>query len=123
MAVRITGLNEVLRDLTALGIELDDLKDTMAAIATEGAKTMARFIPKKSGDLRGTARGNRAKAKAVVIAGRARVAYAGPINYGWPKRNIRPADFTGKTDEVMETKAVEMLDSGIDNLIRKKGLA
>lgn len=123
MAVKITGLNQVVRDLAALGVELDDMKDVMAAIATEGSKVMARFVPKKSGALRSTVRGNRAKARAVVTAGRAKVPYAGPINYGWPARGIQPANFTGRTDAVMEPKALQMLDNGIQQLIRKKGLS
>lgn len=123
MAVRVEGLNRLLRDLQAFGTDVEELKDGMSAIAQEGAHVMAGFTPRKSGALHATVRGNRAKARAVVTAGRARVPYAGPINYGWKKRNIRPANFTGKTDEVMNVKAPQMLEASISNLIEKRNLA
>jgi len=76
----------------------------------------------KSGDLQSTIRGNRAKNKAVITAGRARVPYAGAINYGWPARNIAPAMFLQKADEVMADRAPQMLQDGIDRLITEREL-
>lgn len=122
MAVKIENLPHILRQLQDLGADIEDLKDVMARIAAEGSEVMQGFIPTKSGKLRASTRGNRAKAKAVVTTGRASVPYAGPINYGWRRRNITPADFTGKTDQVMETKATQMLEQGITDLIKRRNL-
>lgn len=118
----VDGLNALVRDLQKLGVEVDDLKDVFQPIAQMAAKSAASFAPVQTGNLRDTIRGNRAKNKAVVTAGRARVPYAGPINYGWAARNIQPALFLQKADEVMGPKAVEMLEEGIDKLIDRLGL-
>ncbi|HET6874651.1 MAG TPA: hypothetical protein VFH70_07725 [Acidimicrobiales bacterium] len=122
MAAEVTGLREALKAMQEVGAEVEDLKEVMGDIASTAADVMRPFIPKRSGALANTARGNRAKGKAVVTVGRARVGYAGPINYGWRARNIAPADFTGKTDRVMETRAAEMLETGLTKIITEKGL-
>lgn len=119
----VSGLREAVKQLEDLGADVDDLKDTMATIAAEAVKVMQPLVPVRSGRLRDSVRGNRAKGKAVVTIGRATVRYAAPINYGWPRRNIRPANFTAKTDKAMETRAPELLEQGINAAIEKRGLA
>lgn len=121
-SVRVEGLNKTLRALQTYGVEVADLKDTMAGIAREGATLASRYAPKRSGRLAGTVRGNKAKAKAVVIAGRARIPYAGAINYGWPKRNIKASLFMQRADRELAPRAVEMLEAGLDRAAGKVGL-
>lgn len=121
-SVKVEGLNKTLTALQRLGVEVGDLKDAMGEISAEGARLASGFAPKRSGRLAATVRGNKAKAKAVVIAGRARTPYAGAINYGWPKRNIKPALFMQKADAALAPKAVKMLENGLDNAISRVGL-
>jgi hypothetical protein len=120
---RVEGLSRVTRGLKALGLDVDDLKDAFARIAREAAQTAARHAPKKSGRLAATVRGNRAQSKAVVTAGRAAVPYAGPINYGWPRRGIRAAGFMQVADEEMRPKALSILEDEINQAARRRGLA
>lgn len=120
--VRVEGLNRLVRDLQALGLEVDDLKEAFGDISSKGAEMASSFAPKRSGTLAATVRGNKAKNKAVVSAGRARAKYAGAINYGWPKRNIAPSSFMQKADEYMRPFALEMLEDAIAEKIREKGL-
>lgn len=122
-SVQIEGLNEKIRALQELGVELDDIKDVFAEIAKEGAQVASSFAPVgETGNLQSTIRGNRAKNKAVITAGRARVPYAGAINYGWPARNIAPALFLQRADEEMEGRAQQMLEDGIARLIEEREL-
>lgn len=121
-SVKVEGLNQTLTALQRLGVEVGDLKDVMAEIADEGARLASSFAPKRSGRLRATIRGNKAKAKAIVIAGRARTPYAGAINYGWRARGITPALFMQRADQQLAPRAVELLDKGLDEAIRKVGL-
>lgn len=121
--VRIDGLSTVVKDLQKLGVEVDDLKDAFAAIAKEAAERAASHAPRDSGTLASGIRGNRAKSKASVIAGRSSVPYAGAINYGWPSRNIAPSSFMQKADDEMKDRSVELLEDGITTAIRKRGLA
>lgn len=122
LGFRVEGLNQVVRDLQAIGVEVDDLKGAFGAISAEGAQVARGLVPVVSGRLVGTIRGNRAKSKAVVTAGRASVPYAAPINYGWPARNIEPQLFMQQTDERMRPVALERLETEIDTAIRKRGL-
>ena len=120
---KVTGLTAVVRGLKALGLDVDDLKGAFSKIAEQGAQVERGFVPVRSGRLRSTVRGNRAQSKAVVTAGTARVRYAGPIAYGWPKRHIKPSHFPQKTDAVMRPKALALLEREINSKIREKGLA
>jgi hypothetical protein len=123
VSVRVEGLNQKIKELQALGLEVEDLKDAFAPIAKEGAEVAAGFVQSRSGALAGTARGNRAKNKAVVTVGRASVPYAGPQNYGWARRNIPAQGFFEKTDQVMEPVALKRLEDEIDSITTKRGLS
>lgn len=122
-SLSVTGVRQVVRALEGIGLETEDLKGAFSSIAAEGARVIQGFTPVKSGRLRGDVRGNRAKSKAVVAAGRASVPYAGPRNYGWPKRGIEPANFMQKGDAVMAPRALAELEAELNRQIRKKGLA
>lgn len=119
---KVQGLNGVVRALQQMGLEVEDLKDAFAKIAQQGAEKAADAAPKKSGRLAADIRGNRAKSKAVVTAGRVSVPYAGPINYGWPSRNIAPAGFMQTADEQMQPIALRLLEDDINTKLREKGL-
>jgi hypothetical protein len=122
MPVEILGLSKLVRDLQALGVEVDELKDAFGSIAAEGARLAASFAPKRSGALAASVRGNRAKAKAVVSAGRARVKYAGVQNYGWPAHNIAATNFMQRADEALRPTVVPTLEKSIEAMIARKGL-
>jgi len=120
--VRVENLNKTVRALQSFGVEVLDLKEVFSGIADEGARLASSFAPKRSGRLAQTIRGNKAKNKAVVAAGKARVKYAGAINYGWPARNIKPRLFMQQADAKLGPLAVDMLDAGLTEAARKAGL-
>ena len=59
VGVRVEGLRNVTRALRGLGLDVADLKDAFAAVSALGAQKVAARIPRRSGRLAGTARGNR----------------------------------------------------------------
>jgi hypothetical protein len=120
--IRVEGLREKVRALEAFGVEVDDLKDAFQEISQEASHIAAGYVQSKTGQLEGTVRGNRAKSRATVTAGRASVPYAGAQNYGWPRRNIKAQGFFAKTDERMQSKAPALLERGINDAIRRHGL-
>lgn len=134
--VRVEGLNKTLTALQRLGVEAQDLKDTMSAIAAEGAQLASGYAPSRSGALKRTVRGNKAKAKAIVLAGKARVRYAGAVNYGWPqgkkshgarRRGGWPVGmkahlFMQKADAALAPKALVLLEKGLAEAAQKAGL-
>src|SRR5690242_8978400 len=106
-SLRVTGIRQLVRDLQALGLEVDDLKAAFSSIAAKGARLASAFAPKRTGALAASIRGNRAKSKAVVSAGRGKTSlYAGPINYGWARRGIEPAHFMQKADAQLAPQAI-----------------
>jgi len=87
--VRLIGYGELLREMRKAGADMGDLKTANATAAAIVALYAQQEAPKRSGRLAATGRGNRSAGKAVVTFGRKSVPYAGPIHFGWGKRNIR----------------------------------
>lgn len=138
--VYVSGLREVNRSLEKAGVDVAELKTVMGGIAAEATRVMQPFIPAgKTGNLRQSARGNKAKGKAVVTIGKARVPYAGAIQWGWGKQHsnykhgryarkgtrggYKGAHFIEKTDDVMETRVAQMLEDGWADIAERHGLA
>lgn len=119
---RVDGLYQVVGALIAIGLEVDDLKSAFSSIADTGAQLAARYAPRRTGALAADIRGNRAKSKAVVTAGRVSVPYAGPINYGWAAHGIEPNGFMQRADADMRPFALKRLEDEINTQIRKRGL-
>jgi hypothetical protein len=88
VGVKVEGGRELRKALAALDPKMDDLKDAHARVAKIVEQAARGNAPRKSGRLANTIRGNRAKTRATVKAGGARVRYAGVIEWGWPKRHI-----------------------------------
>lgn len=120
--VHIEGLREMTRAMEKAGVDVEELKDVMGDIAAEASRVMQGFTPTKSGALRASIRGNRAKGKAVVTAGKAKTPYAAPIFYGWPKRNIKGSKTIERTDAVMDDRVAEMLTEGWNKIAQRHGL-
>jgi hypothetical protein len=120
---RIDGLTRVIRDLERLGLDVGDLKDAFAGIARLGASIATGFAPRLTGALAGNIRGNRAKSRASVIAGGARVPYAGVINYGWEARGIPASGFMQRTDDALRPEAPDLLIKAINAAIDRRGLS
>lgn len=122
VSIRVDGLAAVVTALLAVGLEVEDLKEAFSRIARFGAAAAARHAPRRTGRLAGDIRGNRARSKAVITAGRVAVPYAGPINYGWAAHGIEPSGFMQKADRELEPYAVTALVSDINSKIRKRGI-
>jgi hypothetical protein len=118
VGVRVEGLSSVTRGLQALGSDVQDL-DAFATLAAQAAQAASSAVDSESGTLAGGIRGERTKNRAGVTAS---VEYAGPINYGWPARNIEGQGFMQEADAVIEPRSVEIIEDEINRKIRQKGL-
>lgn len=112
--VYVSGLRETTRAMEKAGVEVDDLKDVMGSIAAEAADTMRGFIPTRTGRLRDSTRGNRAKGNATVTVGTKRVGYA------WAVRRRHP--FVERTDAAMAPRTVQLLEEGWARIAERNGL-
>lgn len=121
--VHVEGLREIVRDLEAAGVEVEDLKDVFGPIADQGADVARPFAPRRSGALASSTRGNRAKNKAVVMIGRGRTTrYAAPLIWGWPARNIPASPLVPRTNQWMESDVPELIEQGIGRVMEGLGL-
>jgi hypothetical protein len=77
-------------------LSLDDLKAAHAEVARMVERSAAAAAPHRTGALARSLRSSGTKTEAVVRAGGAKVPYAAPIHWGWPKRHIEASLFITK---------------------------
>lgn len=122
--VQIEGLRELTKALNQLG---DDAKNDIKSVHADAAKDVkqaaARKAPVRSGRLRSSLRSSGTKRDGRVKAGSARVPYAGPIHFGWRKRNITPQPFLYDALDDRRDAVVKRYESEINKLIRKHDLS
>jgi hypothetical protein len=105
----VEGLNKLLRALERLDEEAkDQFKDVSLKVGKFVAERAKGEAPVITGRLRDTVRPVATRRGAKVRAGGARVPYAGPIHFGWPKRNITPNQFLYRAVDKSVDEAVEM---------------
>lgn len=115
--VQVDGMREAIRDLDAFGHELEDVH-AVGKIADAAADEVAKHSPKRSRRLANSARPSTAKNVAFVTV---TVPWAGPIFYGWARRNIRPSNTIARADAAMETEAPRILETDLDRITTKYG--
>lgn len=104
MTVRIEGLKELRAALKKAGADMESVKDAMGAIGDTVATAARPQAPYESGALAATIRANRAAGRATVMAGSARVPYALPIHWGWPRRGITGRPFVLEAAQATEAR-------------------
>ena len=93
---KVDGLKELQKEIRRT--EDVELKKQLRLANKEAAQVVADQakveVPRRSGRLARSIGTQASQTSASVKAGTAaRVPYAGPIHFGWPKRNIRPQPF------------------------------
>lgn len=105
--VKVSGDKVVAAQFKLLGFKARDLERAFAEIGADVAHDASAMAPKVSGRLAGNVRAGRAKTRASIAVGGVAVPYAGPINYGWKRRNISPTLFMNRAaDSKAESSAV-----------------
>lgn len=93
-AVRVEGLSKVIRQIKSIEPALvDDLKAENRVLADDVTDTARRLVPRRSGRLASNIRPGATARTGIVRAGGRGVPYAGPIHFGWARRNIQPDPF------------------------------
>jgi hypothetical protein len=125
-AVKIEGLSSVQRQLRKLSSEVDyntaEFLGVHKALASAVAGDSKQFVPVLSGALRDSIRDAATKKSARVKAGGGRVAYAGPIHFGWAARRIQPQPFIYEAVDRRRREIRERYEKLVDDLIKKHDL-
>ena len=105
----VEGLNKLLRALEKLDDEAKDaFKEAGLRVGRLVAERGRQEAPVRSGALQRTIRPAATRRGAKVRAGGARVPYAGPIHFGWRRRNIQPNQFLYRAVDKSVDEALDM---------------
>ena len=77
-----TGVRKLVRDLEGAGVEAQDIKDVMSAAGEIVARRATWLAPKRTGRLANNMRVSKAKTRASIAVGGARVPYARYVYFG-----------------------------------------
>lgn len=93
-SIKVEGVRDLLRTLKQvrpeLNIEIKEANKELAEDLVPVARAKARRL---TGKLAGSVRAGASQRSGFVRAGGARVPYAGPQHFGWPRRGISPNPF------------------------------
>ena len=80
--VRVTGLRDLVRNLERAGVDAQDIKEVMQDAGEIVARRASWLAPKRTGALANNMRVGKAKTKATIKVGSARVPYARFVYFG-----------------------------------------
>lgn len=103
-ALYVVGQKRFVQTMRKAGADMQELKEVNRRAADIAKpEAVARAPRGKTGRLAGSIRAGATQKAGIIRAGRKTVPYAGPTNYGWPARNIRPRTFVN--DAVASTES------------------
>lgn len=117
--LEVRGARRLRRDLKRAGDDLEELKATHARVAAIVAATATSTAPRRSGRLAATVRPAGTKTQAVIRAGYARVPYANPIHWGWPRRGIRANPWLSEAAQTTEPAWYRAYALHVDQLLNR----
>lgn len=124
--VKVDGARELRAALKKAGIDLtDEIKDAHADVADVVFARARQLVPVAPvsmtsavpGLLKDTLRTSGTKTAAIVRAGKKKVPYAGPIHWGWFKRNIKPSLFLSRAAAETEQAWINVYNKFIDDVV------
>lgn len=117
---KVDGLTELRKAIRDAEPELKaELREAYKNTALAVAGRAYQLAPQYTGDLAGSIRPVATIASASVSAGSSSVPYAGPIHWGWPKRNIVAQPFIAQALKQQWTGITRYFDEAVDRVGRK----
>lgn len=118
-SVEVEGAKELRRALKHMQ---GDLKDLTRVHKTAGQAVLdeaREIVPRVSGVLGRSIRVRASTSKASILAGKSSVPYAGPIHFGWRRRNIEPQPFLYDALDRRRQEVVDVYQDEVGRLVRK----
>lgn len=122
VGVQVTGAKEFRAALKRMNGDLRDMQRTNKAATQPVAETARDLVPRITGTLQGTIRATATQTKGMVLAGSRAVPYAGPIHFGWPRRNISPQPFIYDAADKRRDDVVAIYNGRVEELVRRVGI-
>lgn len=120
--VQVTGLNALRAALKKLPhrADLEMARAGQEWLDKSLVPAIKRRAPKRTGRLAGSVRAlRRVKAVTLAVGTEVRVPYAGPINFGWPARNIKAQEFIYSTIAQQGNSWEESYVAALDRWLRE----
>lgn len=96
-AAYVVGQKRFVQTMRKAGADMQELKDVNRQAADIALPAVRQLTPRgESGRLAGSIRVGATQKAGVIRAGRKSAPCAGVINYGWPKRGIKPRLFVNQ---------------------------
>lgn len=118
MKLNAKGLRTAASQFRAAGVDMQQLKGAYKKMAGVVKTNVGHVVPVKNGDLKRTIRASATQKSGVVRAGTKKVVYAGVINYGWPKRNIKAQNFMQNGLAMSEAEVISLYAQAIDDALK-----
>lgn len=112
------GLRQTANQFRRAGVDMQQLKGAYKEMAGVVKKDIKTVVPHRSGDLERSLRSSATQKSGVVRAGNKSVVYAGVINYGWPKHNIKAQQFMQRGLALSEDEVVKLYAEAIEDALR-----
>jgi hypothetical protein len=121
--IRVEGAANLRRTMRKAGEDLGALQAAHAAAGAIAGRRAQADAPKRSGRLASNVRWSGTKTAAVIRVGGARVPYAGPIHWGWPRRHISAHPFVTDAAVATESQWSAVYQAAVERILgRVKGV-
>lgn len=118
--IQVQGLNETVRSLKRLGIEVSDLKDAFTRIGAQATAKVRSATPTASGALQKTVKQSKRQNSVYIYAGSKR-AYYGPFIH-WGTKHITANPWMTRVAQAEAPAAVQELERELDRIVKRLGL-
>ena len=116
-ALMVVGQRRFVQTMRKAGADMDDLKEVNREAAQIALPAVRNLAPRgKTGRLAGSLRVGATKRAGVI---RKAVPYAGPTNYGWPARRIKPRLFVNNGVASTESQWQKVYKDFIDKTLNQ----
>lgn len=120
-AIQVHGAKEFRAAMKRMEADLKDYSAVNRRAASMVADTARDRAPVLTGALAGSVRPGATRTRGYVKAGGRGIPYAGPIHFGWPRRNIAPQPFIFDALDERKGDVIEAYEAYIEALVEKVG--
>ncbi|KFI84484.1 bacteriophage protein, PF04883 family [Bifidobacterium reuteri DSM 23975] len=119
-SIQLKGAGQLARGLKKAGVDMKDLRQINKQAAQVVVPEAKNLAPKgRTGKLAASVRAGATQKAGVVRTGSKRVPYAGVINYGWPKHNIKPTRFANQAAKNTEPQWTQLYADAVQKIINR----